>query len=95
MPAADRPGDPADGRAVDGELGEVDEPQADLGGQRGDQLRLGEHALVDQHAAEGAADPLLLLVGGLELGRADEPALQQDVAQLLHAPSLPVHEMSS
>ena len=63
---------------------EVDEPQPDLGGQRGDELGLGEHALLDEHPPEGAADPLLLLVGGLELGRADEPALEQDVAQLLH-----------
>ncbi len=51
-----------------GEVGEVDEPQADLGGERGDQLGLGEHALLDQHAPEGPADPLLLVVGGLRAG---------------------------
>ena len=87
--AADRARDPADGGAVDGEVRQVDEPQPDLGGQRRDELGLGEDALLDEHPPEGPADPLLLLVGGLELGRADEPALQQDVAQLLHAPSLP------
>ena len=81
----------ARGRSAEPSTGksrEVDEPQPDLGGQRRDELGLGEHALLDEHPAEGPADPLLLLVGGLELGRADEPALQQDVAQLLHAPSL-------
>ncbi len=46
---------------------EVDEAQPDLGGQRGDELRLGEHALVDEHPAEGPAHPLLLHERGLEL----------------------------
>ena len=47
-----------------GVVGQVDEAQADLRGERGDELGLGEHALLDQHPAEAAADPLLLLVGG-------------------------------
>ena len=86
--ATDRARDPAHRGAVDGEVREVDEPEPDLGGQRRDELGLGEDALLDEHSPEGPTDPLLLLVGGLELGRADEPAFQQDVAQLLHAPSL-------
>ena len=61
--------------------------KADLGGKGGDELRLGQHALFDQHPTEGPPDSLLLLVGGLELGRADQPALEQDVAQLLHTSS--------
>ena len=37
------------------------------------QLGLGEHALLDEDPPERAADALLLLVGGLELGGADSP----------------------
>ena len=40
-----------------GVVAEVDEPQADLGGQRGDQLGLGEDALLDEDAAEGCGRP--------------------------------------
>ncbi len=36
-------------------------------GERGDELALGEHALVDEHPAEAAAEPLVLLEGGGEL----------------------------
>ena len=84
VPAGDRPGHQADGGAVDREVGEVDEAHADLLGQRGDQLGLGQHALVDQDPAQRAARPLVLVVGGLELGLGDQPALEQDVAELLH-----------
>ena len=43
--------------------------QADLLREGRDQLGLGQDALVDQHPAERAAGPLVLVVGGRELGR--------------------------
>ena len=70
--------------AVDGELGQVDESQADLGRQRGDQLALGQHALIDQHPAKTAAVQLVLLVGRRQLLLVDQATLEQDVAELLH-----------
>ena len=36
-------------------VGQVDEAQPDLRGERGHELGLGEHALVDEHPAEGSA----------------------------------------
>ena len=84
VPARDRAGHQADGGVVDREVGELDEAHADLLGERGDQLGLGEHALVDQHPAQRAAGALVLLVRGLQLGLGDQAALEQDVAELLH-----------
>ena len=45
-------GDETDGAGVDGVFAEVDELQADARRQRGDQVGLGDHALVDEDAAE-------------------------------------------
>ena len=71
--AANRLGHERDRRAVDRELGEVDESKADLGGERRDELGLGQHALVDEHAAEAATAALVLLVRGRQLGPVTRP----------------------
>ena len=65
--AADGVRDARDGRAVDRVVGQVDELHADLRRERGDELALGEHAEVDEDAAEAAAEAALLLDG---VGRA-------------------------
>ena len=70
---------------VDGVGAEVDEAQADLLGERGDELALGEHAEVDEHPAQAAPEAALLLHGDLQLLGREQPALEQDVAELLHA----------
>ena len=88
MPAGDRAGDAREGRAVDRDVAEVDEPHADLLGEGRDELGLGEHALVDQHAAEAATEPVLLEHGGVELVPRDQATLDEDVTQLLHGASL-------
>ena len=51
--------------------------------------RLGQHALVDQHPAEAAADPLVLVVGSRQLGLGHEAVVQQDVGQLHGLPGPP------
>ena len=84
MAAADRLRHQGHGLGVDGVVGEVDEAQPDLLGQRRHQLALGQHAEVDEDAAQAAAQAALLLDGDLELLRRQQPALEQDVAELLH-----------
>ncbi len=81
---ADRFGYPRDRRAVDRELGEVDESKADLGRKGRDELALRQHPLFDQHATEASAASLMLLKRGRQLWSADETVLEQDVSELLH-----------
>jgi hypothetical protein len=85
VPTADRRRHAGDGRAVHGVVGQVDEAQPDLGGQRRDQLALGEDPHVDQHPAQAATEPALLVDGRGQLLLSEVPALEQDVAELLHA----------
>ncbi len=65
---------------VDHQVAEIDETHPDLRRERGHQLTLGDHSLVDQHAAERTAEALVLLEGLGQLGGRDETALDQDVA---------------
>ena len=54
-------GHPGDRAAVDRGVGEVDEPQPDLLGERGDELALAQRTEVHEHPAQAAAEPALLL----------------------------------
>ena len=88
MFAADRPRHAGNDAAVDGVLPQVDELQSDLLSERCDELRLGEHALVDQDASERLALLLVFPEGSEELVFGDQSVLQQDIAQLLHTNAL-------
>ncbi len=79
---ADGGGHLGHGGGVDGRLRQVDEAEADLLGERGHQLALGEQALVHEHAAERAALLLVHVERGDELLLGDEAVLEQDVDEL-------------
>ena len=83
--------DTCQGRAIDLEVGEVDEAHPDLRGQRGHELGLGEDTLVDQHAAEAATQTLLLSDRGVELVTGDQSSVEEDLAELLHGGPLGCH----
>ena len=75
--------------AVDGELAQVDELQADLCASAADELGLGEDALVDEDPAEAAARPLGAPRRQPRAGpQLTSPSCEQDVAELLHSYAL-------
>ena len=82
---------------VDRGVGQIDERQADLGGQGLHELGLGEDTLFDQDPAQAPADALVLVVGRGELFIVDQSRVEQDVGELPHPPrpSLMVTDVGS
>src|SRR5690606_5917407 len=75
----------SDRGTVDRVLVEVDELHPDLAREGRDELRLREHALLDEDAAEGLAARRGLVERGEQLGLADETFVEQDLPELTHA----------
>ena len=84
MAARDVPRHAGQRRAVDLDVAEVDEAHADLGREGGDELALGQHTLVDEDPSQAAPELVLRVHGGSQLLGGDKPAIEQDVAELLH-----------
>ena len=80
-------------------VAELDEAHADLRGERGDELGLGQHALVDEHPARAPGRARWCSSNAVaQLALGDQAAFEQDVAELLHAvPSMliPLDESSA
>src|SRR3954452_16999174 len=88
MPPRDRGGHAQDRAGVHLKFAEVDERQADLGGQRSNQLPFGDHTEIDEDPTEASTEPPLLLQRGGQLIGIDESIVEQNVAELLHVSSL-------
>ena len=79
-------GEQRGGGRIDLRVGQVDELEADLFGERADEVGLPDHAEVDQHPAESFGCLLMLLEGSVELLRRDEAEFDQDLPELLRLP---------
>ena len=73
----------ADGPPVDRVLGEVDELEAELAGQRPHEDGLGDGAVLHQQLADGQAPLRLGFQGRVELGLGDQALGQQHLAERL------------
>ena len=82
VPAGERFGEQRRGGGIDRVFGEVDEFEADLFGERPDEVALLDHAHVDQHAADRLGRAPVFLERLLELFRRDHAQLDQDLTEL-------------
>ena len=72
-----------DDLTVDDDLAQIEQIESTLIGDHLGQLRVADHAEIDEHAPQHAAAITLNRQGALELSRLNQPLLDQNLAQRL------------